>query len=50
MTSCRLADTGDILAVSRKVNLGNVETSRTPNGMQDRINRTRRAAEVLGSR
>lgn len=43
-----LADTGDILAVSRRVNLGTVETTRTPNGLQDRIDRTRRAAAALG--
>ena len=43
-----LADTGDILAVSRKVNLGNVNTTRKPNGLQDRIDRTRRAAAALG--
>ena len=43
-----LADAGDILAVSRRVNLGTVRTTRTPNGLQDRINRTRRAAAALG--
>lgn len=43
-----LADSGDILAVSRKVNLGNVNTTRKPNGLQDRIDRTRRAAAALG--
>ena len=42
-----LADAGDILAVSRRVNLGTVRTTRTPNGLQDRINRTRRAADAL---
>ncbi|WP_447936953.1 glycoside hydrolase family 19 protein [Thermomonas fusca] len=43
-----LADSGDILAVSRRVNLGTINTTRTPNGLQDRIARTRRAADVLG--
>lgn len=42
-----LADAGDVLAVSRKVNLGRTNTKRTPNGLQDRINRTRRAAAAL---
>ena len=44
----QLADAGDILAVSRKVNLGSATTTRTPNGLQDRIDRTRRAADALG--
>lgn len=44
----QLADTGDILVVSRKVNLGTATTKRTPNGLQDRIERTRRAADALG--
>ena len=43
-----LADSGDILAVSRRVNLGTTRTRRTPNGLQDRIARTRRAIAVLG--
>jgi putative chitinase len=43
-----LADSGDILAVSRAVNLGTPSTTRTPNGLQDRIDRTRRAAAALG--
>lgn len=43
-----LADGGDILAVSRRVNLGTTRTQRTPNGLQDRIARTRRAVAVLG--
>ena len=43
-----LADTGDTLAVSRRVNLGSATTTRTPNGLRDRIERTRRAGTVLG--
>lgn len=43
-----LADSGDILAVSRRVNLGTVRTRRMPNGLADRVARTRRAADVLG--
>ena len=43
-----LADAGDILAVSRRVNLGTTKTTRTPHGLQDRIDRTRRAAAALG--
>lgn len=43
-----LADDGDILAVSRKVNLGTTSTRRRPNGLQDRIDRTHRAAAALG--
>lgn len=43
-----LADSGDILAVSRRVNLGTINTTRTPNGLQDRIDRTRRAVNALG--
>ena len=43
-----LADAGDILAVSRRVNLGTAKTTRMPHGLQDRIDRTRRAADALG--
>lgn len=43
----RLADSGDILMVSRKVNLGNASSSRTPNGYQDRVTCTRRAFAAL---
>lgn len=42
-----LADTGDILMVSRKVNLGNAGSSRTPNGYQDRVTCTRRAFAAI---
>lgn len=45
----RLADAGDVLAVSRRVNLGTTRTNRIPNGLQDRIKRTRTAAEALGA-
>ncbi|MFK3649282.1 glycoside hydrolase family 19 protein [Lysobacter enzymogenes] len=43
-----LADAGDILAVSRKINLGSATSKRTPEGLQDRIDRTRRALSILG--
>lgn len=43
-----LADSGDILAVSRRVNLGTSNTTRIPNGLQDRIDRTHRAINALG--
>ncbi len=43
-----LADSGDILSVSRRVNLGTSRTRRMPNGLADRVARTRRAADVLG--
>lgn len=43
-----LADSGDVLSVSRRVNLGTADTRRTPNGLQDRVDRTRRAAAALG--
>lgn len=42
-----LADTGDVLAVSRKINLGDANSRRTPNGLPDRIQRTRRALAAL---
>lgn len=42
-----LADTGDVLSVSRRINLGTANTSRIPAGLQDRIARTRRAAAAL---
>lgn len=43
-----LADDNDILGLSRKVNLGTVNTTRTPNGLADRIERTKRAKAALG--
>ncbi|MGH8076839.1 MAG: glycoside hydrolase family 19 protein [Lysobacter sp.] len=43
-----LADAGDVLAISRKINLGTVHTTRMPNGLTDRIERTRRAKAALG--
>jgi len=43
-----LADNDDVLAVSRRINLGSIKTSRMPNGMADRIERTKRAKAVLG--
>jgi len=45
-----LADTRDVLAVSRTVNLGNARSRKTPNGMADRTARTTRALAVLGVR
>lgn len=43
-----LADTDDVLAVSRRINLGTVKTARVPNGLADRIERTKRAKAALG--
>lgn len=43
-----LADTGDTLRISRKLNLGNANSTRMPNGLQDRIQRTNRALAALG--
>jgi len=45
-----LADTRDVLAVSRTVNLGNARSRKTPNGLADRTARTTRALAVLGVR
>lgn len=44
------ADQRDVLAVSRIVNLGNVRSRATPNGMADRTARTSRALTALGAR
>lgn len=44
-----MADAGDVLGVSRRVNLGTTRTQRIPNGLQDRIDRTRRAMAALGA-
>lgn len=43
-----IADTGDVLSVSRKINLGTTQTKRMPHGLADRINRTKRAKAALG--
>lgn len=43
-----LADAGDVLSVSRRINLGSTKTNRTPNGYADRVARTKRAREALG--
>lgn len=43
-----LADTRGILAVSRRVNLGNANSTKTPNGMADRQSRYETALGVLG--
>jgi len=45
-----LADLGDVLMVSRKINLGSATTKRTPEGLSERIARTRHALSVLGTR
>ncbi|MDO5609486.1 MAG: glycoside hydrolase family 19 protein [Pseudomonadota bacterium] len=45
-----LADQDDVLAVSRRVNLGTTQTTRTPNGYADRVTRTGIAAHALGVR
>lgn len=42
-----LADAGDVLAISRKINLGSARARGTPNGLQNRIDRTRRALAAL---
>ncbi|MFC3549459.1 glycoside hydrolase family 19 protein [Lysobacter cavernae] len=44
-----LADTGDVLMVSRKINLGSPTSKRTPEGLSDRIARTHRALAALGT-
>lgn len=44
------ADQRDVLAVSRIINLGNVRSRATPNGMADRTARTNRALAALGAR
>lgn len=36
------ADKGDVLAISRKINLGSVSSTKKPNGLDDRINWLRR--------
>jgi len=46
----QLADTGDVLGIGRKINLGTLRTTRLPNGHSDRVSRTRLALEVLGVR
>lgn len=43
-----LADRDDTLGVSRRVNLGSATSKATPEGLPDRLARTRRAMEVLG--
>jgi len=45
-----LADSGDVLMVSRKINLGSATSKYTPEGMTDRIDRTHRALTILGAR
>lgn len=43
----RWADEGDVLALSRAINLGNPRAKATPEGMEDRIARTNRAVTLL---
>lgn len=43
----QLADTGDVLGIGRKINLGTLRTTRLPNGHADRVTRTRLALDVL---
>ncbi len=45
-----LADRDDVLAVSRRINLGTARTQRLPHGHADRAARTRRAHQILGAR
>lgn len=45
-----LADAGDVLAVSRRINLGTTRTSRMPHGYADRAQRTRAAQQILEAR
>lgn len=42
-----LADGDDVLAISRRINLGTTNTKRMPNGLADRIARTKRARIAL---
>ncbi|HEY4583077.1 MAG TPA: glycoside hydrolase family 19 protein [Lysobacter sp.] len=43
-----LADAGDVLSISRRINLGTIRTTRMPHGMADRNLRSRRALDTLG--
>ncbi len=45
-----LADQYDVLGIGRKINIGTTRTTRLPNGHDDRIARTKRAAAALGVR
>lgn len=44
-----IADLDDVLAVSRRINLGTINSQRMPNGLADRIARTKRAKTVLAA-
>lgn len=46
----QLADTGDVLGIGRKINIGTLRTTRLPNGHADRVARTKLALDVLGVR
>lgn len=43
----QLSDTGDVLGIGRKINLGTLKTTRLPNGHADRVARTKLALTVL---
>lgn len=43
------ADKGDVLTVSKIINVGNATTSKIPNGMQDRYYWTKRAQDTIGN-
>ncbi|NIJ70587.1 glycoside hydrolase family 19 protein [Xanthomonas sp. 60] len=45
-----LADQGDVLPISRRINLGSATSRAIPNGLDDRRQRTERALRVLGAR
>lgn len=45
----RWADAGDVLALSRAINLGNPRSKAKPEGLEDRIARTNRALALLGA-
>lgn len=44
-----LADSNDTLGLSKKINLGNAKSKRTPEGLTDRITRTNRALALIGA-
>ena len=44
-----LADQGDVLKISRRINLGKVASRATPNGLEDRRQRTEHALRALGA-
>ncbi|KAF1719808.1 glycoside hydrolase family 19 protein [Pseudoxanthomonas wuyuanensis] len=44
-----LADANDTVGLSKKINLGNARSKRTPEGLSDRITRTNRALALLAA-